>query len=141
MASLADQYRLTPDERRELLPSGTQPTFNNRVAWAKTYLKKAGLIEQVRRGVIRISPRGLEVLRGMPPRIDVAFLERFPEFLTFRSLRRDKGGEEIDEVDEDRQRTPEEALDVAYKRLREDLESELLDQVKAATPSFFERLV
>ena len=141
VASLADQYRLTPDERRELLPSGTQPTFNNRVAWAKTYLKKAGLIEQIRRGVIRISSRGLEVLRGAPPKIDVGFLERFPEFVTFRSLRRERVGEEPDEVEEDRQWTPEEALGVAYRRLREDLESELLDQVKATTPSFFERLV
>jgi len=81
---LADQLGLTPDERAELLPSGKQTLFANRVHWAKTYLGKAGLIELTRRGYFRITDRGRQVLASHPPRIDNSFLNQFVEFRQFK---------------------------------------------------------
>ena len=77
---LADQLGLTPEDRGELLPSGKQTVFNNRVHWAKTYLTKARLLESTRRGHFRITARGQQVLASHPARIDVPFLDQFAEF-------------------------------------------------------------
>ena len=68
--ALANEFSLTESERKELLPSGRQATFNNRVGWARTYLTKAGLIELPKRGHFRITPRGLEALKKNPPKIN-----------------------------------------------------------------------
>src|SRR5439155_5895538 len=129
--------------RRQRLQSGVL-TMNNRVAWARVYLGKAGLLETAGRGVLRITPRGLEVLGERPNRIDVRFLERFPEFVAFRTARAHAGSDQAEtgtpKTGESEQ-TPEEALDVAYGRLRVTLEAELLEQIRAATPAFFESLV
>ena len=76
--SLAAQFNLSDAEKRELLPSGRQARFDNRVAWSRAYLKKAGLIENTRRGIFRITADGLELLKNKPSRIDIKFLMRFP---------------------------------------------------------------
>jgi restriction system protein len=81
---LTDQLGLTPEECAELLPSGKQTLFANRVHWAKTYLNKAGLIELTRRGYFRITDRGRQVMASHPPRIDNAFLNQFAEFQQFK---------------------------------------------------------
>ena len=78
---IADHFKLPPDERQQLLPSGASTVIGNRVGWARTYLKKAGLIEAPRRGFFRLTGRGQEVLQSRPDRVDVTFLERFPEFV------------------------------------------------------------
>lgn len=95
---LAEQFGLTEDERRELLPSGKQLTFDNRVGWARTYMTKAGLLEVPRRSHFVITPRGKEVLASGPKNIDVNYLERFPEFIAFRSLRRERIESLVDEA-------------------------------------------
>jgi len=136
---LAKEFNLTEEERRELLPSGQQALFDNRVGWARTYMKKAGLIEAPRRGVNRIAARGVDVLKRKPGRIDVGFLTQFQEFKDFRALRHTKS-EEPAEMDLN-SRTPEEALEDGYQKLRTDLVSELLQRLKSCSPSFFERLV
>jgi restriction system protein len=82
---VADHFYLTEDERKELLPSGSQPTFDNRVGWARTYIKKAGLLESPRRGYFRITDRGLQALKQKPETINVKFLEKYPEFLEFKT--------------------------------------------------------
>src|SRR3970040_1276062 len=84
---LAGQFHLTDEERRKLLPRGQQPTFDNRVHWARTYLKAARLLDSPRRGYCKITPRGVDVLGKRPDRIDVDFLNQFEEFLEFRSRR------------------------------------------------------
>ena len=84
---LAKEFELTEDERQEVLPSGRQRTFDNRVGWARTYLKKAGLLENPRRGITHISSRGQEVLSKNPPKIDVQYLQQFEEFVEFRQAR------------------------------------------------------
>jgi restriction system protein len=137
---LAKHFGLSETERATLLPSGRQAVFDNRVGWARTYMKKAGLLEAPRRAIFRISQRGLEVLKTGPSRIDIAFLDRFPEFKSFRAVRHEKGPEEQAPPPPDGS-TPEETLEDAYERIRFNLETELLERVKACSPTFFERLV
>lgn len=137
---LAKKYALTDEERKELLPSGQQPIFDNRVGWARTYMKKAGLIDSPKRGILRISNKGLDVLQTKPDRINVKFLQKFPEFVEFQSLKRDEN-ESIAVTDSDIEQTPEESLDISYQKIRKALALELLNKVMSLTPSFFEKLV
>lgn len=139
--SLVEKFNLSAEESQQLLGSGQQTVIRNRAGWARTYLKKAGLIASTRRGFFRITESGKKVLASKPERIDVKYLERFPEFVAFRELRHERSDEPAVTVSPSSDATPEEALDSAYQRLRLDLEAELLEQVKAASPSFFERLV
>lgn len=139
--SLVDQFMLSTEERQQLLGSGQQTIIRNRAGWARTYLKKPGLLESTRRGFFRITDRGLSVLASRPERIDVSYLEQFPAFVAFRALRHERQDEDAVPVTVSSDATPEEALDAAYVRLRLGLGGELLDQVKSASPSFFERLV
>ena len=137
---LADEFSLTKEEREELLPSGRQPVFYNRVGWARTYLKKSGLLESSRRGYLQLTERGKEVLESNPTRIDMSFLQQFPEYVEFRGRRRDTT-EFIQKDNGELDLTPEEALEDAYQKIRSDLAQELLDQVKDCSSSFFEKLV
>ena len=133
---LADQFGLSDDERKELLPSGQQPRFNNRVAWAKVYLERAGLLTKTRRGHFTISQRGQGVLRNPPERIDIPYLGQFPGFDDFRAKQDEQKQEPATE-----DKTPEETLEAAYQSIRRGLAAQLLDQVYAASPEFFERVV
>ena len=149
---LAGRFELSDDERATMLPSGTAPMFDNRVGWAKTYLKQAGLIDATRRGYFRITPRGTELLGAQPVQIDNAMLvEKYPEFRAFRSRRSEGNGTLQPDLPitspsqtptpATLEATPEELFSQAYQRLRSNLEAEVLEQVKATTPAFFERLV
>ena len=141
---LAEEFSLSTEERNELLPSGSQAVFNNRVGWARSYLKQAGLLSSPKRGFFTITPKGAALLAKNPERVDISILEQYPEFLEFRNRKKDKGEnekpEETSAVSASSQ-TPEDALASAYSTLRKDLESEILSSVKEASPSFFERLV
>lgn len=140
--NLALEFKLTDDERKELLASGNQPIFDNRVGWAKTYLKKAGLIDSSSRATFIITEQGLKVLGKNPERIDAKYLRQFPSFLEF--IHPDKNEVESEETvisQETLSRTPEENLDKAYQQLRKSLASELLNKVIDLSPAFFERLV
>ena len=137
--ALAKQFELSDDERKELLPSGQQPIFDNRVGWAKTYLKKAGLLDTPRRATITITERGLDILRKNPTEINVKFLKQFPEFVEFQTTKREEASEEITE--ESLSQTPEETLEAAYQKIRKSLAQELINKVMNLPPSFFERLV
>ncbi|MBN2251240.1 MAG: restriction endonuclease, partial [Candidatus Altiarchaeota archaeon] len=139
--TLADQFELTDEERRELLPSGRQAKFDNRVAWARTYMKKAGLLESTGRGKIRINDRGLAVLRENPPEINVKFLEQFPEFLEFRDGSSKDASADTQNDTADKTKTPEEVLETSYQNLRKDLAQDLLDRIMGCSPDFFEKLV
>ena len=139
--SLAQEFQLSDEERKQLLPSGQQEVFNNRVAWARTYLKKAGLLDSTRRGYFRITNRGVSVLTKNPPKINVHFLEQFEEFRHFRSLRHKKEEKEQGQEAEIQETTPEEALETAYQSLRVDLGNDLLQQIKSSSPSLFEKIV
>ena len=141
---LADEFGLSTEERNELLPSGSQAVFNNRVGWARSYLKQAGLLASPKRGFFTITPRGIDQLATNPKRIDISVLEQYPEFIEFKNRKKDKSEIEAQvetSTEQESTLTPEDALASAYKKLRSALESEVLSSVKEATPSFFERLV
>ena len=141
--TLAAQFKLTSDEINEFLPSGQQPVFINRIGWARTYLKKAGLLIAPRRGYFSISPRGLEVLQANPPSINVKYLERFPEFLDFKTSKKENS-EELPSptpLETSLGQTPHEALETAYERLRSELAGEILLALKGADPTLFENIV
>lgn len=136
---LAKEFALTEEDLNQLIPSGVQTVFINRVSWARTYLAKAGLLEITRRSHVRITERGKEVLKQNPPRIDIKFLRQFPEFLEFMEKESDET--QGSNIIEEEKRTPEEILQEAYKEIRNNLAQELLTQVKNSSPAFFERLV
>lgn len=138
---LAAEFKLSSADREELLPSGRQSRFGNRVAWAKVYLQQAGLLLSPRRGQFQISDRGRELLKAPPERIDIKFLERYPEFAEFRSRKAEVEVEPRVASTETDLETPEEALETAYMKMRAGLASELLGRVKAGSDRFFERLV
>lgn len=138
---LAEQLGVTEEERKELLPSGAAPVFYNRTAWAKTYLKKAGLIDSPKQGTVVISKRGLEVLKKNPPSIDVKFLKQFSEFVEFQTTKGEEESQAIDKVEDISTETPEEALETAYQKIRKSLAQDLLNKVITLSPAFFERLV
>ena len=141
---LAERLGLSEEERAKLLPSGRQALFSNRVAWAKVYLQRAGILDGTRRAHFHITERGRETVRAGPERITISYLLQFPEFVEFRTRAKeetDEGETPLTERDEPADETPEEQLESAYQRLRADMAVELLDRVKQCTPQFFERLV
>jgi restriction system protein len=117
--ALADHFNLTPSERAELLPSGQQGIFKNRIGWARTYLKKAGLIEAPKRGVFKITDRGTKSLASCPTRIDVKYLEQFAEFIEFRDASKPENGPAAASEIPASRTTPEEAIELAHQGLRE----------------------
>lgn len=140
---LADNFNLTDEERQHLLPSGQQATFTNRVGWASTYLRKAGLLEATRRGYFKIGNRGLEVLSQNPQFINVRFLKQFSEFVEFQTRRAVTNGNAVpvSDADETDLQTPEESLEIEYQKIRNNLAAQLLDRIKQSSPAFFENLV
>ena len=134
--ALANYYTLTDDERKQLLPSGQQRVFDNRVAWARAHMKMAGLLENTKRGVFHITTRGKEVLSQNLTGINLNFLRQYPEYQEAREKPKDSLPTKEEEV-----QTPEEQIEQAYELLRENLSSELLSQLKTASPAFFEKVV
>jgi restriction system protein len=141
---LADQFGLSEQERNHLLPSGRQATFDNRVGWARTYMKKAGLLSSPRRGYFEITDAGPQALKINPEAINNKILEQYPEFLEFKSksgTKGVKGGIEAGLPADDEERTPREVMEDAYETIRSGLVGELLEQVMHGSPTFFERMV
>jgi restriction system protein len=126
--ALVDQFHVTDEERKTLLPSGQQAVLDNRVGWARTYMKKAGLLESPKRGILRIMSRGLEVLASKPSMIDARFLTQFPELVAFQSLK----SEDPQQLEADREDTPEEVLENAFLTLRRNLAADILAQIKSS---------
>src|SRR5258706_9083825 len=150
---LAAEFELSEDERKELLPSGG-PVFADRVAWALSYMRQAGLLASTRRGFFKITPRGIDLFRENHQRVDNRLLLRYEEFQAFfqRSRRTlpatpmqpgsvSNGATDKVEITIQARQTPEELLDDAYQTIREALVQELLDRVLHCSPTFFERLV
>ena len=146
---VADRLKLTPEDIGEVLPSGGQTRFANRAAWAIVYMKQAALLESVRRGVYRITPRGQEVLAAAPDQLNMQFLERYPEYRDFRarqSIPSDNSGKQEATTDSTDKPvapvlTPDEQIRAGYQLLRANLASQLLERVRKASPAFFENLV
>ena len=137
---VADAEGLTPEALHELLPSGNVTKFANRVAWALVHLQKAGLVEKVQRGIYRLAAAGEQLLVQSPTRIDMPLLRHYPAYVAWRkapSQKQDSAPTRADDAVD----TPEEALDHAAAQLRQALEADLLDRVRAAPSTFLERVV
>lgn len=139
---LADAFALSDEERAQLLPSGRQTTFANRVHWAKSYLTKAGLVDLTRRAHFRITPAGREVLKSPPERITIRFLEQFPSFKGFRDGESGQA-ETVETVlpAAESPLTPDEVMRQAHVRIEASLADEILQRVRSGTPAFFEKTV
>lgn len=136
---LAKQFELTEAELSIKIASGGAGMFDNRVGWATSHLKQAGLLENLRRGVYRITARGLQVLNENPQPLNVRYLKRFPEFLASRGTPRDES--QLVELAAVNPETPDELIADGYKQIREALAIELLDRIKSVNPTRFEELV
>jgi restriction system protein len=137
---IAAQLKLTEEDVEQLLPSGKQTVFKNRLNWAKSYMGKAGLVESTRRGYFRVTPRGYELLASNPKYIDVSVLSTIPEFAAWTSEERkseiaDEPQEVISQID------PEEQMAVSFTKLTKSLSSDLIERIHSFSPSFFERLI
>lgn len=133
---ISKYFSLNESEKKELLPSGTQSTIENRVGWAKAYLTKAGLLEKTRRSYFKISDAGLKVLLENPKEINIHYLEKFPEFVEFRKFKKEDATPDTKE-----DLTPRENLEKSFLTIKKNLSIELLKIVKELSPKFFENLV
>ncbi|HZO74230.1 MAG TPA: restriction endonuclease [Ktedonobacteraceae bacterium] len=140
---LAQQFNLNDQDRKELLPSGKQRKFDNRVHWARTYLAKANLIVSTGRSKFRLTEQGNRVLKENPPLINIKYLDQFPEFIEFKNKSNKVNGdtEAPQEIVEKTSQTPQEILDTSYQNLRQNLAQEILERIKNSPPKFFENLV
>lgn len=142
---ISSYFRLNDEERFELLPSGQQPIIDNRVGWARTYMKKAGLLDRPRRGYLKITGRGLEVLGKNLEKIDVKYLEQYPEFIEFKTIRREQSSDKTGAITEDEggieTQTPDELIEKGSDLINADLAQELLYRLRNSSPSFFEIVV
>ena len=134
---LAELYKLTEEDQRTLLPSGQQRVFENRVGWARTYLKKAGLLESPQRSYFQLTERGRQVLKNKPDKINNKFLRQYEEFKEFQSKSKKSDDKEVPETTV----TPEEAFESAYENLRGELAAEILQYLKSCTWALFEKIV
>ncbi len=142
LGHLKTKLKLTDAEINELLPSGRQQRFSNRVGWAIIHLMKSGLLKRQSRGKYIITPRGLEVLNEKPEKISIKFLEKFPEYLDFREARQETiEDKNLPPSENDRTSTPQELLEAGYLEIRNDLADNLLEQVLHCSPKFFEQMV
>ena len=139
--ALADHFQLTQEDKEQLLPSGSQKVFTNRLAWAKAHLKMAGLLHAPKRGIAVITERGVDILRQNPGHIDLKLLKQFPEYQekvgSGSSNRSDSNSSAAPAASQ----TPQETLEAAYQILRQELSAELLSQIKAGSPGSFEQIV
>jgi restriction system protein len=141
---LSDQFKLTPDERAETIPSGTETLVSNRIHWARTYLGKARALARTCRAHFRVTERGMSLLKQYPDRIDVKILRQFPEFQEFqapKSRSAERGPSGAPEPSVAQSATPDERIDGAISEIQSRLQSDLLDRITEQSPAFFEGLV
>ena len=144
---IAEAEGLTPEDMRQLLPSGRQSMFDNRVHWAMQHLKGARLVENARRGTWRVTKGGERLLAEAPPRLDIAALRKYPAYVEWRNQwqnrRKTRSGKDqpASESSDEPLGTPEESLDHAVQQLREALEAEVLDRIREAKPEFLEQVI
>jgi len=142
---LANDFNLSQEDRTALLPSGRQTTFSNRVAWAKSYLVQAGLIQPTaKRAHFIVTDEGKNVLANPPDRITIKFLNQFPEFRKFREPNEPEVVSKdvvTPELVQDTSLTPDEVIRTAHAQLEQQLAEELLVKIRVGTPTFFESLI
>jgi restriction system protein len=144
---LAQKANLTDEEKDELLPSGKQRVFHNRIGWARTYLKKAGLLDPVKLGVFKITSAGTQLLQSNPPEINKSTLEQYPLFIEWQN----KGKKSLDPTDTDpisgptldrnAAMSPTDQMEASFSIIEDELSDEILTMIREGSPKFFEILV
>jgi len=138
--TLSNQFNLSDEERKVLLPSGTQRIVDNRISWARTYLTKAGLFETPKRGYFRITPAGRALLATNPQELNINTLMQYDTFQEFRTRKSPQTDNKKD-VTISSHTTPQEQLEEGIEKINQNLSEELLREIKNCTPSFFEKIV
>lgn len=138
---LANEFKLSQEEKESLLASGRKTIFYDRVGWAKTYLGQAKLLEFTRRGFFKISERGLKLISENPQTVNDKTLLQFPEFQEFIKRKSKKNEKTVLEIISEVEDTPDESLESAYQTIRNALAIEIIEKIKSCSPAFFERLV
>lgn len=144
ITKLSETFKLSENEKKLLLKSGSQPIFDNRVHWARQYLKQAKLILAPRRSFVQITARGMKVIQEKPAKLDNEYLKKFPSFTDFINGKTNSNGSATEAIEieiKHENKTPDETIDDSYQTLRETLTKELLEKVKAQSSYFFEKLV
>ncbi|MGU8535624.1 restriction endonuclease [Clostridium perfringens] len=139
---LSEKLNLTAEEVRELLPSGRRSIFYDRVTWAKTYLKQAGLVEAPRRGEVKITQLGLELLQENPVEIrsrDLLRYSSFNDFINTTNNRNENNTENRENLINER--TPFEEISISFEELKNSLADEILEKIKSCSFEFFEKSV
>lgn len=141
---VANNMKISEDDRKDMVPSQVEPRYVNRINWAIYYIMRAKLLERPKRGYYKITQTGLDTLALKPNSINVDYLMKFEEFRIFHSLGRENANQ-IESKNElvgiSTTRTPQESIQVAFDELYSSLASDLLDVIKKVHPSFFEKLV
>lgn len=137
--TLSDAFNLSEKERQETISSGVQTIIYNRVGWARTYLKKAGLLTDPKKGYFQITQEGLDLLAKNPTHIDNKLLSDYPSFREFR--KRTEKDSPIVPPKNEKESTPEELLEEAFNEIQARLADNILDTIMKSSPHFFERLV
>lgn len=140
LEEVCQHFQLSEEERAQRLPSGKQTYIKNRVGWARTYMKKAGLVTSPGKGLIQITDRGRQAMQDCPERVTVRYLKNYQEFVDFHTHTPSEDKTEQPEAEPSNE-TPDEQLQQAHASLMDSLADELLDTITAATPAFFEKLV
>ncbi|HEX3664969.1 MAG TPA: restriction endonuclease [Rhizomicrobium sp.] len=141
---LSEEFKLTPEERAQTIPSGTETLVSNRIHWARTYLGKAGALVRTSRAHFLVTARGMSLLKQYPDRIDVKILRQFPEFQKFQAPKARSTEPSLSGAPEStvsQSATPDERIDAAIAEIQSRLQSDLLDRITEQSPAFFEGLV
>jgi len=138
---IAEYFNISDENRAELLPSGNQSKFDNRVAWAKSYFVQAKVLESPRRAYFKITDRGKKLLEQEHDRIDVKILSQYPEFVEFHTPSKQNKSHQASPQEVNSSETPEEIFQKAYQSIRSDLIGEILERIKGNSPTFLENLV
>jgi restriction system protein len=151
VSSIADEFQLTEEERSARIPSGMENLLSNRLAWARTYLVKAGLLQSPKRGVVSITQTGQELIQKRPTRIDIGLLKGYTPFAEWMRRSQSSAGPSSNAKQTDNNSslpldlsstsTPHERIEAAQQELEAALRSDLLDRVRVMSPSDFEALV
>lgn len=142
-SKLIVHFSISDNELREKIPSGRAFLFDNRLGWANTYLKKAGLITSARRAYLQITPLGTNFLKEHPDEIKISDLNKIEQFREFHQVKakEDTAVAATDSTEAEEERSPEEVIDEAFEVILNDLRSDLINTIKSCSPLFFEKLV
>ena len=143
ISHLEKEFNLSEEDKKQVISNGKTKLFSNRIAWAKTYLKQAGLVEYPKRGEVKITSEGLAFLKSKPSKITLEDLERYPQFVEFKNRSKSlqkyiQNGNNDENVES---KTPEENLEDAFLKLKLNLADEILDKINTCSFDFFERMV